>query len=166
MAFNTLKKAFISDMILHYYNSDHKIVIKTNVSDYVSESILSQYNEDGVLHLIIYFSKKHNSVKCNYEIYDKEFMIIIHVFEEWCSELEDFTSSIKVITDHKNLKYFMFIKQLSCYQAHWSEFLFYFNYCITYHSGKAGSKSDALTHQSDDFLKEGNTSNPHHLYQC
>ena len=82
MTFNTLKKIFISDVILYHYNSNHKIVIKTDVSNYVSKSILSQYNEEGVLHSVIYFSKKHNSVKCNYEIYNKEFMIIIYVFEK------------------------------------------------------------------------------------
>ena len=82
MIFNILKKAFISDVILCHYNLNHKIVIETDVSDYVSEGILSQYNEERVFHLIIYFLKKHNSVKCNYEIYDKEFIIIVYVFEK------------------------------------------------------------------------------------
>ena len=40
MAFNTLKKVFISNVILHYYNSDHKIVIEIDVSDYVFKGIL------------------------------------------------------------------------------------------------------------------------------
>ena len=80
----------------------------------MSEGILSQYNKKSVLYLIAYFFKKHNSAECNYEIYNKELMVIICTFEEWCSELEDFTYLIDVITDHKNLKYFMFIKQLSC----------------------------------------------------
>ena len=69
-------------MIFHHYNSDHKIVIETDVSNYVFKSILSQYNEDEVLYSIAYFSKKHNSVKCNYEIYDKKFMIIVHAFKK------------------------------------------------------------------------------------
>ena len=97
-------------MIFHYYNSDHKIIIKTDISNYVSESILSQYNENEVLYSVIYFSKKHNLTECNYEIYDKKFIIIIHVFEEWCLKLEGFTFSVKIITDYKNLKYFIFIK--------------------------------------------------------
>ena len=146
MVFNILKKAFISDVILCHYNLNHKIVIKIDASDYVSEDILSQYNKNKVLHLVIYFLKKHNSAEYNYKIYNKEFIIIICVFKEWCSELEGFTSSVKVITDHKNLKYFIFIKQLSCYQAHWNEFLFCFNYHITYCSDKAEDKSDVLTH--------------------
>ena len=112
-AFDALKKAFTSDVILRHYNLNLKIIVKTDTSDYVSEGILSQYNENDVLHLIAYFFKKHNSVECNYEIYDKELMIIICTFKEWCSELEGSTYSINVITDHKNLEYFMFTKQLS-----------------------------------------------------
>ena len=117
MAFNTLKEAFTSDVILCHYNPDHKIVVETDASDYVSGDILFQYNEDGVLHSVAYFSKKHNSAECNYEIYDKELMAIVCAFEEWCLELEGSTSSVEVITDHKNLEYFMSIKQLSCCQA-------------------------------------------------
>ena len=81
-AFNTLKRAFTSDVILCHYNSDLKLVVKTDASDYVSEGILSQYNENNVLHLIMYFFKKHSSAECNYEIYDKELMAIICTFEE------------------------------------------------------------------------------------
>ena len=105
-----MKKAFTSDVILHHYNSDLKIVVKTDTSDYVSEGILSQYDKNDVLHLIAYFFKKHNSAECNYEIYNKELMIIICTFEEWRSELEDFTYSIDVIMNHKTLEYFMFTK--------------------------------------------------------
>ena len=114
MTFNILKKTFIFNVIFYYYNSDHKIVIKTDVSDYMSEGILSQYNEDEVFHSVAYFLKKHNLAECNYEIYDKEFMIIVYAFKKWHLKLEDFISSVEVITNYKNLKYFMFIKQLSC----------------------------------------------------
>ena len=114
-AFNALKKAFTSDVILHHYNSDLKIVVKTDTSDYVSEGILSQYDKNDILHLIAYFFKKHNSAECNYEIYDKELMAIICTFKEWCSELKSSTYLINVIMDHKNLEYFIFTKQLSCF---------------------------------------------------
>ena len=96
-AFNALKKAFTSDVILHYYNLNLKIVVETDTSDYVSEGILFQYNKNDVLYLIAYFFKKHNSAKCNYEIYDKELMVIIHTFKEWRSELKDSIYLIDVI---------------------------------------------------------------------
>ena len=39
MAFNTLKEAFIFDVILHHYNPNHKIVVETDTSDYMSEGV-------------------------------------------------------------------------------------------------------------------------------
>ncbi len=113
IAFNTFKKIFTSEIILHYYNSDHKIVIEINASNYVFEDILSQYDENKILHSVAYFSKKHNSVECNYKIYDKELMSIVCTFEKWWSELKDSIYSVKMITNHKNLEYFMSTKQLS-----------------------------------------------------
>ena len=91
--------------------------MKTDASDYVSEGILSQYDENDVLHSVVYFFKKHSSAECNYEIYNKELMAIIYTFKEWHSELKGSSTSVKVITDHKNLKYFMSTKQLSRCQA-------------------------------------------------
>jgi len=156
---------FTFDVILHYYNSDHKIVIEINASNYVFKNILFQYNENEVLHSVAYFFKKHNSVECNYEIYNKELMIIVHTFEEWCLELEDFICFVEMIINHKNLEYFMSIKQLSRHQAHWSEFLSRFNYHITYYLDKIDDKLNALTRRSEDLSKKRNTFNSWHQYQ-
>ena len=109
-AFNTLKRAFTFNVILCHYNSDLKLVVKTDASDYVSGGILSQYDENDVLHPIMYFFKKHNPAEYNYEIYNKELMAIICTFEEWRPELEGSLSLVEVITDHKNLKYFILTK--------------------------------------------------------
>ena len=65
-----------------HYNFNHKLIVKTDISDYISEKILSQYDDAEILCFVAYFFKKHNSVKCNYEIYDKKLMIIIYVFEK------------------------------------------------------------------------------------
>ena len=92
-------------------------------------------------------------------------MAIVRAFEEWRSELEGSTYPINVITDHKNLEYFMFTKQLSRCQAHWSEFLSHFNYHITYCPGKADGKPNALTCRSGDLPKERDTLDSRHQYQ-
>ena len=65
-----------------HYNSDYKLIVKTDTFDYVSEKILFQYDDVEILCFIAYFFKKYNSVKCNYEIYNKKLMIIIHIFKE------------------------------------------------------------------------------------
>ena len=65
-----------------------------------------------------YFSTHIAPAECNYNIYDKELLIIICAFEEWRPELESVAEQVQIITDHKNLEYFMTIKQLSRRQAH------------------------------------------------
>ena len=69
-------------------------------------------------------------------------MAIVRAFEEWRPGLEGSTTLVEVITDHKNLEYFMSTKQLSRRQARWSEFLSRFNYQITYRPDKDGGKPD------------------------
>ena len=77
--------------------------METNTSNYVSVGIMSQYNNNGILHPAAYFLKKYLLVECNYEIYDKELMAIIQYFEEWRLELELTLYLIRVLSDHKNI---------------------------------------------------------------
>jgi len=49
---------------------------------------LSQRDNEGVLHPMAYYSKKHSPAECNYNIYDKELMAIIKALEEWRPECE------------------------------------------------------------------------------
>ena len=164
-AFDLMKNAFTSDKILMHYDPDQKIVVETDASDYVSAGILSQYDNNGVLKPIAYFSKKHNPAECNYEIYDKELMAIVRAFEEWRPELEGSAQPIDVISDHKNLEYFASTKQLSRRQARWSEFLSRFDFKIIYRPGKAGGKPDALTRRSGDLPEEGDETDERRQFQ-
>jgi hypothetical protein len=91
-------------LILHHFDHDWEVIVETDTSDYVSASILSQYDDEGVLHPVAFFSKKHSPAKCN----------IIRAFEEWRPELEGTLHPIKVLSDHKNLEYFMTMKLLNC----------------------------------------------------
>jgi hypothetical protein len=154
-AFDTLKQQFITAPILKWFDEGKEIIIETDASDFVVAAILSQRDSEGVLHPIAYFSKKMSVEECNYEIYDKELLAIIRAFEEWRPELEGSKYPITVITDHRNLEYFMTTKQLNRRQARWSEFLSRFTYKIVYRPGKQGAKPDSLTRRSGDLPREG-----------
>jgi len=65
-----------------------------------------------VLHTVAYYEKKHSPAEYNYDIYDKELMAIVKAFKEWRPECEGAAYPLQLITDHKNLKYFM-TKKLS-----------------------------------------------------
>jgi hypothetical protein len=154
-AFNDLKTAFTQAPVLACFDWEKDVILETDASDFVSAGVMSQYGDDGILRPVAFFSKKHSSTECNYEIYDKELLAIIRCFEEWRPELEGAPSPIKVITDHKNLEYFTTTKLLNRRQARWAEFLSRFNFQITYRPGKQGAKPDALTRRSEDLPQEG-----------
>lgn len=61
------------------------------------------------------FRKKMSPYECNYEIYDKELLVIVKAFEEWRPELvgNKIDKLVQVILDYKALKYFISIKYLN-----------------------------------------------------
>ena len=111
-AFERLKEAFTTAPILAQFNLDLKIVLETDASGWVTVAILSQYGNDGILHSCAFYSKKITPAECNYEIYDKEMLAIIRALEEWDAELRS-VSCFLILTDHKNLEYFMTTRQLN-----------------------------------------------------
>ena len=54
-----------------------------------------------------YYSKKYTPVKSNYEIHNKELLVIIHCLKAWDAELQSVSKGFDIITDHKNIKYFV-----------------------------------------------------------
>ena len=96
-----------------------------------------------------------NPVECSYGIFNKKFLTIINVFELWKSELENIEEPVQVVTDHKNLEYFISNKFLNRRQARWSEILIKFNFEIIYRFGSMNNKGDDFTRRSGDvfFLK-------------
>ena len=92
-------------------------------------------------------------------------MAIVRAFEEWRPELEGAAHPVQIITDHKNLEYFMTTKQLSRRQSRWNEFLSRFNFKISYRPGRHGGKPDALTRRSGDLPQGGEDERIRHQNQ-
>ena len=111
--FDKLKKVFIIAFILKHFDSNVENVIEIDVFDERLKEMLSQYDSNELLHFVAFFFKKMILAERNYEIYDKELLTIIKVFEKWRSKLKNFKFLIEVIIDHKNLEYFMFFKLLN-----------------------------------------------------
>ena len=70
------------DLILCHFDPTKQYFIETDSSDYVNTGMLSQVGDNGLLHPVAYFLKKMAPAECHYEIYDKEFLIIICCFKE------------------------------------------------------------------------------------
>jgi len=155
LVFEAMVTAFTTAPVLRHFDHEKEMIIETDASDYVSGGVLSQYNDDGVLHPVAYFSKKHTPAECNYDIYDKELMAIIKALKEWRPECEGAAYPLKLLTDHKNLEYFMTKKLLNQRQTRWSDFLTRFDYEIVNRPGKSNVKADALTRSPGDLLERG-----------
>ena len=83
------------------------------MSDYVLREVLSQYNKNSKLYPVAFLSQKLVPAKLNYEIYNKELLIIIKYFKQWHLEFKGLLFLIYILIDHKNLQYFITIKQLT-----------------------------------------------------
>ena len=104
-----------------------------------------------------FFSEKHLPAEENYKIYDQKLCAIVKSLEQWRPECEGSAHPIKILTDHKNLEYFMTSKLLNRRQTRWSEFLSCFKFKIVHRPGKQGQKPDALTRMPGDIPPKGGT---------
>jgi hypothetical protein len=154
-AFELIKKTVTEAPVLQHFDRDKTAYVEADASDYISSGVLSQKDDQGVLHPIAFFSKKMTPAECNYEIYDKELLAIIRCFEAWRPEVEGTAMPVQVLSDHKSLEYFMSTKKLTRRQARWAEFLSRYNFQIIYRPGKQNGKADALTRRPGD-RPEGN----------
>ncbi len=131
--------------VLKHLNSIRKAILKTNFSNYVNDDVLSQYDDEEILHSVIFYNKNMIFAECNYEIYNKELLTIICCLKHWCFKLKCMNILIKIFINHSNLKYFMISKKLIQWQAKWAEKLFEYNFNIIYSSEKQNLKVNTLT---------------------
>jgi hypothetical protein len=148
-AIEALKEAFITAPMLAQWDPDRETQIETDASGYCSGGTLMQKDDEGFFRPVAYYSKRHLPAECNYEIYDKEMLAIIQALVAWRSELKSVTS-FKILTDHKNLEYFMTTRKLTERQMRWSLMLSEFNFTIAYRPGNKNDAADALSRREQD----------------
>jgi len=110
---------------------------------------LSQMRGDGKWHPVAFISKSLSPAERNYNICDKEMLAIIRALEQWRHYLEGAKYPVQVLTDHKNLEYFMTAQKLNRRQAQWSTYLSRFDLDLSYRPGKSSAKPDLLSRRID-----------------
>jgi hypothetical protein len=104
--FKRWKRPYISIPILGHFDLERKIILETDPFNLVITGVLSQYDDDNILHLVADFSRKHCSAAINYEIYNKELLAIMWAFTERHLLLNGSLHTIEVIVNHQNPTYF------------------------------------------------------------
>ncbi len=152
--FDHMKKRMTEASILRHFDQNRETILETDSFNYVNDDILSQYDDEEILHSMIYYSKNLSLAECNYKIYDKKLLAIIRAFEHWRPELKLTELSIKMFIDHQALTSLMKNKELSRRQMRWVQKLADFNFKIMYRSDKQNIKVDALTRWADFVLRD------------
>jgi len=67
----------MTTFVLKHFDSIREAILKMNFLNYVNDEVLSQYDDEDILHSMIFYNKNMISAECNYEIYDKELSTII-----------------------------------------------------------------------------------------
>src|SRR6266478_476132 len=158
-AFQCLNHAFTMAPILCYWSPDLPMTVEMDASDQAIAAILSVTTPDTEICPVAISSCSLQGTERNYDTHDKELLAIFQAYKNWCHYLEGSAKVIDMVTNHKNLEYFMTTKKLTQRQVRWSEYLSHFNTRIRFRPGRLGVKPDTLTRRWDVYLGDSKTGN-------
>ena len=147
--FKELKDQFTKELVLAALDLDKKLRVKVDTSDYVTGGMLSMEVENGRWKPVAFLSKSLNETERNYEIHDKEMLVILRGLETWRHLLEGVQFRFEIWTDHKNLEYFMKAQKLNRRQARWALYLSQFDFTLKHVPGMRMGKADGLSRRPD-----------------
>ncbi|CAJ0968301.1 unnamed protein product [Ranitomeya imitator] len=145
-AFQELKRRFSSAPVLCQPDVSLPFQVEVDASEIGAGAVLSQRSSDcSVMKPCAFFSRKFSPAERNYDVGNRELLVMKWAFEEWRHWLEGAKHRVVVLTDHKNLTYLESAKRLNPRQARWSLFFARFDFVISYLPGFKNVKADALS---------------------
>ena len=91
-------------------------MVETDASDHAITGVLSKVSDASTAfskHPVAFERCKLQYGELNYEIHDKELLVIIFCLQKWCAYLFSVSATFEVIQDHDSLDYFMMTKVLT-----------------------------------------------------
>ena len=99
--------------ILCYWSPDLPMTVETDTSDQAITAILLVTTPDTEIHPVAFSSRSLQGAERNYDTHDKELLAIFQAYKNWCHYLEGSAKVTDMVTNHKNLEYFMMTKKLT-----------------------------------------------------
>jgi hypothetical protein len=90
-------------------------------------------------------SKGLSVTQQNYEVYDRELLVIMLALEDFWKYLVNSKEPFEIYTNHANLQYFKKPQKLNRHQAHWLTKLQDYHFTLHHIAGKLNSKADLLS---------------------
>ena len=136
-SFKVLKSAFTLPLVLQPFNPLLLLTVITDTSDFTMAGIQIQPDNSGLLHPCSLYSQKWSPAEINYDTHNKELLVIIDCFQDMQSWLIGTDLPVTVISDYKNLMYFMQSRSLNHRQTCWALILQDFNFKLTWLPGSS-----------------------------
>lgn len=107
VVFEALKTAFVQASVLMMLNMDAAFWVETDVYNFAMGTVLSQKVHDREWRPVAFFFKLMQPAECNYNVHNKELLLVVRAFEAWQPYLEGSPFPINIFSDHCNLECFM-----------------------------------------------------------
>jgi len=128
---------------------EKKMQMEVDASDYAMGGVLLMECKDRLWRPVAFLSKSLNETERNYEIHNKEMLMIVRELENWRHLLEGVCFRFEIWTDHKNLEYFMKVQKLNRRQAQWALYLSRFNFILKYVPETKMENANGLSRRPD-----------------
>ena len=119
--------------------------VKTDLLDFILGVYMVQKYKDKIQYLIVYYSKKLILLELNYNIYNKELLVIVTVLKKWRAFLQGIIKLFIIKIDYKNLIKFLITKELNYRQVKQVKMLIEYYFKIKYIKGMDNIKVDIFS---------------------
>ena len=102
-AFDKLKEIFITRLVLVAPDLDKEFRVEVDASNYATGGVLSIKCSNKLWRPVAFISKSLSDTERNYEIHNKEILVVVRCLEAQRYFLEGTTIKFEIWTDHKNL---------------------------------------------------------------
>ncbi|GFX51213.1 retrovirus-related Pol polyprotein from transposon 412 [Trichonephila clavipes] len=142
-AFRELKGKLFDKPVLYAPNFEREFIVQTDASNAGMGAVLTQLNEQGEEHPILYLSKKFSEVEKRYCTTEKECASIVFAIKRLHYYLDG--NSFLVMTDHNPLVWLNRNVSSNPRLMRWALALQPYNFRIVHRSGKSHKNADSLS---------------------
>ena len=121
--------------IMRRFDPSRKIRVETDASQFAVGAIFSLLFENDQWHPIAFVSRKLQPEERIWETYDQELLGVVYAFKMWRHCPEGAQHTIKVYTDHNNLRAMRDVQKLNPRQARWAVYLGAFDFEMLHRKG-------------------------------
>lgn len=145
-AFETLKEKLTDKPVLFAPDFEKPFIVQTDASDVGMGAVLSQVDERGEEHPIVYLSKKFSDVERRYGTTEKECASIVFAIKRLHYYLDG--RSFTVVTDHNPLVWLRSNASTNPRLMRWALALQPYDFKIVHRPGKQNKNADSLSRAS------------------